>query len=215
MMNLIEKMEYTMKHPEDESVLRDMFQPSEWDVLMAMKAYKQCLRNIERAQAATEEKQSMESQLERLDAEKDAILHLREKMLVQLDILLEAGTVASWCDILVWYRFVIQEKLAARFWEFYILKIVLNIFIEECNKGIEASGLGFRSIKELIEIYYRTVFLLRRVEYELEPMDEIREYAVEKNLSSIFVLGVLKEAQIYDKNKVRQAIKGWCENAIK
>lgn len=213
MISLIEKIEYTMNYPEDETVLRNMFQPSEWEVLLAMKAYKECLR--EYTQVTTGEKESMESQLERLDAEKEAILYLREKMLVQLDVLLEVGTVASWCDILVWYRFVIQEKLATRFWEFYILKIVLDIFIEECNKGVEASGLGFHSIKELNEIYYRTVFLLRRIEYELEPIDEIRAYVGEKKLSSIFVLGVLKEAQIYDKNKVRQAIKGWCENGIK
>ncbi len=217
MKSLIEKIEYCLEHSENETKLQTMFQPTEWDVLLAMKEYKQCLRQIEKnsSQEKTDVKRNMERQLERMDEEKETILLLREKMLLHLDVLLAIGTIEAWCEILVWYRFVIQEKLATRFWEFYILKIVLDIFVKECNKGMNISVLHLNSMKEINEIYFKTVFLLRRIEYEIEPMDELADFVAEQRLSFLFVQGVLKEAQICDKNKVKQVIEGWCWNDIK
>lgn len=217
MSNLIDKIEYCLQHPEDETKLKQIFQETEWSVLSAMKEYKLCLRQIERKseQEKSDKKHSMEKQLEQMDEEKETILRLKEKMLIQLDILLKAGTVESWCEILVWYRFVIQEKLAARFWEFYILRIMLDIFIEECNKGKDISVLQLHSMKEINEIYFKTVFSLRRIEYEIESMDELDDFVREYNLSHLFLNKVLKEAQIYDKNKVKQIIENRWENDIK
>lgn len=210
---MIEKIEYCLEHSEDESEVQKMFQPTEWDVLLAMKEYKQCLRQIEKKYPQEEvgSRKKMEIQLEQMDDEKEAILNLKEKMLFQLDILLEKGTLDAWCEILVWYRFMIQEKLVTRFWEFYVLKIMLDIFVKECNKGTAVSVLQIRNMNELYDVYFKTLFLLRRIEYEIEPMGELADFLVERNLSSIYVQGVLKEAQIYDKDKVKRVIESWCE----
>lgn len=207
MKNLIEKIEYCLQYPEEEEKLREMFLPTEWDVLSSMKKYKQRVRQIEKEGLG--EERTAEYQLERMDAEKEAILDLKEKMLKHLDILLATETAEAWCEMLVWYRFVIQEKLAARFWEFYVLKTVLDIFLEECRKETEISVLSLHSMKEMSEVYFRTVFLLRRLEYEVEPMDEWAEYAKGRKLSDTFLQRVLKEAQIYDKNKVKRMMEGW------
>lgn len=217
MSDLIERIEYCLQHSEDEEKLQQIFQTTEWDVLEAMKAYKLRLQQIERQsqQEEWDKMHPMEKRLEERDAEKEEILYLKEKTLMQLDILLKTGTVEAWCEISVWYRFVIQERLAARFWEFYILKIALDIFIEECNREKFISVLQLHSMKEINEAYFKTVFLLRRIEYEIGSVDELTDFMREHNLSLTFLTVVLKEAQIYDKNKVKQKIESRWKSDIK
>lgn len=211
--NLTEKIEYCLEHAAEEDTLQEMFSPTEWNILSAMKAYKQ-LQSRMHTIFSSEEYASlsrMELDLEKMDYEKDSVLHLRKQVLIQLDILLEAGTIESWCEILIWYKFIIQEKLPQRFWEFYILKIVLDIFVQECNCKDLAfiSTMQFRSMKEIENTYYRTVFMLRRIEYGIEPLEEVCHYIRNSNLSNIYLLRVLKEGQISNKDKVRKIIESW------
>ena len=65
-------------------------------------------------------------------------------------------------------------------------------------------------MQELTDAYLKTIFLCRRIEYGIEPMDEIIEYAESKKLSMVFIHGIIDKAQIYNKEKVIKAIEDWC-----
>ena len=72
--------------------------------------------------------------------------------------------------------------------------------------------LTVHSLEELTDVYFHLVFLLRRVEYELEPADEILDYLIEKKISLTVTDVVLDDARIFDEEKVRRTIIGWVEN---
>lgn len=213
MRNLMEKIEYCLEHPMEENVLKEMFSDTEWNILSAMRSYKQ--RQSEMNAVFSQEKYAslskMELDLEKMDYEKEAILHLKKSVIIQLDILLAAGTIEAWCEMLIWYKFIIQEKLPQRFFEFYVLKIVLDVFVQECNcrEFNFLSAMQMHSMKEVQNAFFRTVFMLRRIEYDIEPLEEVCDYIRNRGFSDIYLLQVLKEGQINNKDKVRKAIESW------
>lgn len=117
----------------------------------------------------------------------------------------------------MWYSLLLEKKLIIEdFWEFPVLRIMIDIFVKELNifleKGDAISVLSLHSMQELTDAYFRTVFLCRRIEYGIEPMEEIGEYIKEKGFSFALVEGIVHEAQIFHKEKVMEEVKGWYGN---
>ena len=69
-----------------------------------------------------------------------------------------------------------------------------------------------RTMKELTDSYFTIVFFLRRIEYGVEPVNELRSYLLEDNLSLTVVEVILEDARKFDKRKVKSAIDSWAGN---
>jgi len=95
-----------------------------------------------------------------------------------------------------------------------MLKLMLDIFVAELKEfygnGSSISVLAFHSMSELSEVYFTTIFLLRRIEYEVEPVDEIIRHIEEYKLSPIYIMYIVQEAKINDKDKVIKTVENWC-----
>lgn len=215
---LEEKIKFYLQYQGDIEGFHSVFSDTEWNVLCALQRYEelriQLNMIVNSAPTGLNQEEAMILELEMMDCERDSILMLKRQMSIQLDILLQQERINAWCEILVWYQYVIQKDLAHRFWEFYVLKIILNIFViehkEKGQTGKPPSVMQLHGMKELQDVYFKTVFLLRRLEYEVEPMDELREYIKERGFTSTFVNYILENAQINNKEKVRKAIESWC-----
>ena len=215
---LAERMQYYMQEQGDRGIFESVFSESEWNVLCALQKYEYIRDHLQlvldAAPAGLTAGEKMVLQLEKIDCEKASIMELRGYMITQLDVLLKQQSVEAWCDMLVWYQYVIQKDLARSFWEFYVFKMMLDIFVAECKacseNGKMPSVIQLHGTKEVLDVYYKTVFLLRRMEYGVEPVDELKEYMGQKGLSPILVHYILKNAQIQNKQKVRNIIEDWC-----
>lgn len=207
---LIDKLGYYMEHSEDENVVQSLFSEEERQILNT-------IREFERLRAAEQEnaeKSGIEGTLQRLEVEKDISFQLKNHLIQQIDILLAKEDAGAWMEILTWYQWINAKQMLHRFWEFHILKIVLDIFIAELkvsySDGSPVSVLAIHSMEELLQIYFSTVFLLRRIEYGVEPIDEIVGFVKEYKLSPVFISGVVREAKINDKERVLKVIESWC-----
>ena len=86
----------------------------------------------------------------------------------------------------------------------------MEIFQEELravqSKESTVSVLLLHSMDELLETYFQTVFLLRRLEYEMGTVEEFQNYAQRSGLSSIFFGIIIARAQIDNKERVIRKI---------
>lgn len=213
--SLIDKIEYYLKHSKEDDVLKVMFSKEEWELL-------DTIRKFEDLRASRNEKDDLgedkagrnERFLNRLEAEKDISFQLKEKLFCQMNKLLEAGSPEAWMDILAWYQLVNGKQLVHRFWEMHVLKTLLDIFTEElktyCENGSPISVLRLHNLDELTEAYFKTIFYLRRIEYDIEPMNEIMNDIKKQRFSVTFISIILMETKIYDKEKVLEKIESWC-----
>ena len=79
-----------------------------------------------------------------------------------------------------------------------VLKILLyNLVIYRDNINHES------------KTYYKIVFLLRRIEYDVEPKDEILYFMAEKKLSLTVIETILHNSQIYNIKKIERALESW------
>lgn len=218
---LLDRIEYYLEHPEDERKASMMFSAEEQNILRTIREFEKL-----RYEMAWENKNPVSREdnarfideiYRKKEKERDISFRLKKEFTDWIDILLKKGGIEAWIDILIWYRLLKEKNLIVdKFWELPILGTMLNAFIEELKRfddcGSAISILAVHSLEELTDIYFHLVFLLRRVEYEVEPQDEILDYLMKKRISFIIADVVLEDSKIWDKEKVRRTINGWVEN---
>lgn len=149
-----------------------------------------------------------------LEREKEISFRLKSLLFAHMDRLIADGSIEGWVETMAWYHLVDGKELMGQFWEFYILKILLGIYAEEW-KGFSKSGrpiciLQFRSIGELLDGYFQVLFLLRRLEYGIEPLYEIVEYVRERGISLAYIDKVADNSQIEEKEMVKAMARELC-----
>ena len=114
---------------------------------------------------------------------------------------------------MVWYSLA-KETRCRSFREFFALRKMIDAFVKEinapCEKERQISVLSLHNMEELTEVYFKTVFLCRRIEFGVEPVDEIIDYIKGKKFSYVFIQGIVQEAWIFDKKKVMKTIEELC-----
>ena len=204
-MKLYEKLEY-VKSAQYKEKCREWFSETEWELLCAVWEFQAFKKKFQESANGT----YVEKYLYKLDCEKPYHLRIKELMEEQTDDLLSKQCVDGWFDLLVWRKLIIPEELVNRFWDLDVLDIILNIFVAECEEcgrtGAYISVLQFRHRKELMETYYKALFLLRRIEFDMEPAEAIIEAIKDMNLSSIYIRSILQKGQIFAKGKVEKLL---------
>lgn len=200
-----------MEHLENKDAWKDMFSIEEMNILDAVWEFEQ-LRAVMLQEG--EEAAGIEATLQRVEREKAISFQLKGVLFEQINILLEKESIVAWYEILTWYQWLNAKQLLHRFWEFHMLKIFLDVFIAELkefyNSQTPISVLLFHSMTELSEVYFTTVFLLRRIEYGIAPVDEIVDYIGKYRLSLIYIQHIVNESKINDKEKVIKTVESWC-----
>ncbi len=211
--SLIDKIGYYVENPEDENTLKNIFSQEERSLLDAV-------RELELVKAAAPEEkpenvnEEVEMFLAGVDRDKEASLRLKERVLHQMDILLGRGEPAAWLEIMTWYQ-VLQRKglLVNVYWEFPILKNMIKIFKEEMQdvSNKEIYVLAIHNMKELTEIYFRMVFMIRRMAYGVNAADDILDYLTGRQIFPVFlkVLGEDNHIEIPDKENILEGLSGW------
>lgn len=214
-MDLNEKLQYWRQRPKDEGILEHLFLPEEKEILRTICRFEALDHLITQKIEADGEKNSAVEAFIRAEQEKEISFLLKGQFMRQMDILLSKGTVEAWLEIMIWYSLLEEKKILVEdFWEFPAMRAVIDIFMKELDAFIgkregRISVLTFHNMQELTDAYLKTIFLCRRIEYGIEPMDEIIEYAESKKLSMVFIHGIIDKAQIYNKEKVIKAIEDW------
>ena len=196
--SLIDKIEYYMEYPGDESTLKNIFTEEELDILYTMSEFERMEAEVpqKRGRDASEE---VEIFLTGVDREKEISFRLKQKFMYQMDILLGKGSIEAWIEITAWYHLLKNKKLIIEsFWEFPVLENMLKIFKEEAQnmENSEISILGIRNMKELTEVYFRMVFMIRRMAYGAEVTDEILDYVVGRKLFPVFIKVMAEDSKI-------------------
>lgn len=70
--------------------------------------------------------------------------------------------------------------------------------------------LRFCSVEDLFNGYFRALFLLRRIEYGIEPQEEIVAEIVNRGLSMVYIDWVVENSQIREKEMVKGAVREMC-----
>ncbi len=209
-MNLIDKLGYYMEHIKNRDDWSGMFSIEETKILDVVYEFNRLRSEM------TQESESagMEATLQRLEEEKDISFQLKEAVFEQMNNLLSKESIEAWYEILTWYQWLNAKQVLHRFWEFHMLKLLLDIFVDELKEfyenGTPISVLALHSMAELAEVYFTTIFLLRRIEYKVEPMDEIIRHIEKYKLSSIYILHIVQEAKINNKKKVIKTVESRC-----
>lgn len=196
--SLIDRIKYYMDHPEDKDTLKNIFTAEELDILYTISEFERMEAQIpqKKGKDAAEE---VEIFLTGVDREKEISFRLKEKVMCQLDILLGKGSTEAWIEMMTWYRLLKNKKLIIEsFWEFPVLENMLKIFSEETKsmKNGEIFVLALRNMKELTEMYFRMVFMLRRMAYGAEVTDEIVDYITGKELFPVFIKVMAEDSSI-------------------
>lgn len=217
----IDRIEYFIEHSEEEDSLCTMFSAEERDILRTIRKFEQMRkRAIEQEKVRndkTKDNDFTEMVFQKRERERDISFRLKEKMTEQVDCLLKKEETGAWLDILAWYRLLEGKSLITdKFWEFPVLATMLKAFRKEleqyCSGGSPISVLSLHTMKELADQYFSIVFMLRRIEYDVEPINELQYYLSGNRLSLTVVETILEEAKIFDKGKVQRIINGWVEN---
>ncbi len=148
-----------------------------------------------------------------MDVEKECRMHLKQQMVDYINQLLERGTIDAWNELLVWNKRYGVRELKSYFYEFYILWRILLIYVKELREwyegNIPVTIINLRSVDEITEAYLQIIFLLRRLEYDIdeEAGAELVEYVSARRISILFVEGIIEVAQIENKEKVKRKLK--------
>lgn len=210
--NLIDKIKYYVENPEEESTLKCIFSQEERDILDAARELEQ-LKMTAPEEKPQNESEEVEIFLAGVDREKEANLRLKQRFMRQMDILLGRGEPTAWLEIMTWYQVMKKKGLMVNvYWEFPILKNMIKIFKEEMQNvsNKEIYVLAIHNMKELTEIYFRMVFMVRRMAYGLNVTDEILDYLTGRQLFPVFlkVLGEDNHIEIPDKENLLKGLSG-------
>lgn len=158
-------------------------------------------------------RQLTDAYFSRLEEDRRLRVQLKEQLLEYIDSLLALQSVDSWREISLWNKRHECRALENFFWEFFVIKKSVAIFSEEMleyyKTGDVPSILRFTSFAELSETYFHLLLLLRRLNYDVAPEEnmDIIHYILEKSLSWIFVRHVVEHNQIENKGKVYQRLE--------
>lgn len=212
---LIDRIEYYMEHPKDEEYFHSMFTAEEKNILYAIRTYEQNRYMMKLKELTGSDKERAAKEIIRARREdKEICLRLKRQMEVQINCLLAQKKAEAWMEILTWYQ-VLDGKgiITGRFWEFPVLRTMLDAFVEELklyySNGIPISLLSICSMEGLTEIYFRIVFLLRRIEYDVDPVGEILHELEEMGISGTAVNIILRDARIFHREKVEKTLESW------
>ena len=145
--------------------------------------------------------------------EKDFLFRLKKQFMLYVDCLLKKKSNSSWEELIVWYNRNGTRDLRQFFWEFYVLDIMIKVFKEErevANRlGANISILQFSSMQELFNVYFKAIFMLRRLEYDVaeESCMETVVFIKQNSLSDIFMKYIFENGQIEDRRKVAIKLK--------
>ncbi len=218
----IDRIEYLFEHPEDEDSLYAMFSLEERNILRTIQEFEQMRKCTEGQEKIRNDKErDVDKFTERVfrerEKERDISFQLKEEIIEQINQLLKKGKTEDWLDILAWYQLLKGKNLIInKFWEFPVLSTMLKAFKKElvlyCSEGSPISVLALHTLNELTDSYFEIVFMLRRIEYDVEPINELEYYMLKEKLSLSVVKTVLEEARIFDKRKVQRIIDNWVGN---
>lgn len=115
---------------------------------------------------------------------------------------------------MTWYNVLKKKGLIVNsYWEFQVLEEMLKIFKEEVQNigSREIFVFEIHSMKELTEIYFRMVFMVRRMAYGLEVTDEVLGGYIGRELFPVFikVLAEDNNIEIYDRENILDGLSGW------
>lgn len=213
--SLLDKIEYFIDHPEDEEYFLSMFTAEERGILYVIQDFEQ-KRYIMRIGEINNSDRSrvMEEVFRSMEQEREISFLLKKRMDAHIDFLLKQEKIDAWMEILMWYRFLDGKGIIVnRFWEYPILGTMLNAFMEEIKlyygKGNFMSILKIHSMEELLDTYFRIVFWLRRIEYDVEPVNEVLCELTEREISFTVVKAVLNDARISHREEVQKIIEDW------
>jgi hypothetical protein len=217
---LIDKIEYFMKHPEDEHSFCTMFSKEERDIWKTIREFEQIRSTMEPDKTRDARAQMgrginvTERIFQKREQEREISFRLKRQLINQINGLLKQGKAEAWLDILAWYQLLKGKGfIIDKFWEFPVLEIMLEAFQEEWKlhyrEGAPISLLSLRTMKELTDRYFTVVFTLRRIEYDVEPLDDLLYCLLEREVSLLVIGTILERARIFDKKKVRTAIDSW------
>lgn len=174
---LLDRIEYYMEYPADEEKIDMMFSTGEKNILRTIREFEKIRYEMkwknEKPVSKEDNAKFIEEVFRNKEKERDISFQLKKEFTDWIDVLLEQGRIEAWLDILTWYRLLKGKNLIVdKFWEFPVLETMLKAFIEELkcfySSGSSVSLLTVHSLEELTDVYFHLVFLLRRVEYELE-----------------------------------------------
>ncbi len=215
--NLNDKIQYWKKDPGDKDSMRVLFSSEEYDILDAVYQFEIFDRAVTERLEKAKLTGSISETFIRVEEEAEISVLLKERFMRQMDILLEKGTAEAWIEIMIWYSLLEEEKLIVEdFWEFPALRTMIDIFMKELNVFLEKGGasrisiLSLHNMQELTDAYFKVIFLCRRIEYGVEPVDEIIEYIEKKQFSDTFIRAIIQTAQIFNEEKVISIIEEWC-----
>ena len=185
--SLLDRIKYYMENPEEDEVLKAIFSKEERDILHTMSEFEQLKRTAPQGNPK-DTNEEVELFLSTIDRERDINLRLKEQLMRQMDILLEKGQAEAWLEIMTWHQVLKMKELTNLFWECNVLEVMLKIFKEEMQDAGSTviPVLGLRSMKELTEIYFRMVFLIRRMAYGVEITDEMVKFIDESKMFPAF-----------------------------
>lgn len=214
-MNLSDRIQCWKKDPEDEEMLQKVFSSEERNILNIIHRFEILDSSVTREIEERGETGNDTETFIRVEREAEISSLLKEYFMEQMDSLLAKGAAEAWLDIIIWYSLLEEKKIILDdYWEFPALRTMIDIFVKELNvflkEGNRISVLALHNMQELTDAYFETIFLCRRIEYGVEPVDGIIEYIEQKKFSSVFIHGIVDVAQIYNKEKVMKAIEEWC-----
>lgn len=220
-MQLIDKIEYYMQYPYDIGGLKKIFRRTELEILITTQNFENIRqaakwRDTEKIEDMDEDKLAERIFWSR-EQEKEISFRLKKQIIDQVDILLSESRIEAWMEIFTWYQFLKGKNIIInRFWEFPILDTMLKGFMEELKLFYEdqspISVLLIHRMKELTDTYFYVIFMLRRIEYDIEPPYKIIHNLMEREISLAIIRTILKDAKIYDKEKVEKSIEYWAGN---
>lgn len=195
--SLLDRIKYYMENPEEDEVLKAIFSKEERDILHTMSEFEQLKRTAPQGNPK-DTNEEVELFLSTIDRERDINLRLKEQLMRQMDILLEKGQAEAWLEIMTWHQVLKMKELTNLFWECNVLEVMLKIFKEEMQDAGSTviPVLGLRSMKELTEIYFRMVFLIRRMAYGVEITDEMVKFIDESKMFPAFTKVFAEDAGI-------------------
>ncbi len=215
--NLNDKMQYWKEHPDDEGMLGVLFSQTECRILDTFRQFETFDELITQKLKRAHLDGSVAETFIRVEEEAELSFRLKGYFIEQMDFLLAKGTPEAWMDIMIWYSLLEERKFIIQdYWEFPALRKMIDVFMKELNaflargKTFHISILSLHSMEELMDAYFRVIFLCRRVEYGIEPMKEIVEYIKKKKFSDVFISGIIEKAQIYNEGKVIKMIEEQC-----
>lgn len=150
---------------------------------------------------------------DKLEREKAFVFRLRDKLLEYLDVLLAQRSINAWREIILWNKRHECRELMNVSWQFLLLLKAGKIYAEEMLEYHKSGKAPFivriGSFEELYFVYFQTLLLLRRLEYDVVPEDncQIAGFVKEIGISWPFIRSVVEENQIDDEEKVYRRLE--------